>query len=452
MDLLRRWMVRHFGFPLHQRLTHRDVAGALARLEKSQWWPPERLKEWKEKEIRRLLLHASRHVPYYRDLFTSLNLDPEKAAGVDWDRIPLLSKKTVREEFDRLQATDRKRLSITGQTSGSTGNPVTWRVDRWAESVQWAVHLRGRSWWKLRLGDPHVMLWGRDASQGRRKELRDLWVWNKRVLPVIQLSEENVEPAYRQLRKWRPSYLRGYPSVLVLFGQLCQARGLPLDKLSLRGVVTTAETLRPDQRARIRAAYGCPVINEYGCTEVQCIAFECPEGSMHIQSDAVRVEFMRDGRPVRAGEIGEIVVTDLANETMPVIRYQTGDLGRPKEGQCPCGRMLPRMELAIGRAAEIITLPDGRTFHSEVFTPSHDSILFSLVHQFRVLHEAPARFRVQVVVPQESFVTVEREFIQWIRQQLGDGLEVVVERVETIPRTSSGKQPYFISCLPERHD
>ncbi len=437
-------LIQYFTFPLHQQLTQRSTLRVSERLRESQRWPAEKLQQWQEEKIQQLLAHATHHVPYYRDLFRQLGLSSESAAGKDWARIPVLTKDIVRKNFDKLQATDRPRLFITGQTSGSTGSPVTWRIDRDAESVQQAAHLRAREGWGLRLGDPHVMLWGRDTFQGSRKQLRDLWIWNKRALAAMEISEDKVEAYYQKLRAYRPRYLRGYPTLLVQFARLCQSHGFSLKELSLKVMIATAEVLSPAQRLEIQKAYGAPVANEYGCSEVQLIAFECPQGSMHIQADAVRVELLQDGKPVPPGEPGEVVVTDLSNRIMPVIRYQTGDRGRFKSGACPCGRTLPLMELTIGRMGDLIELPDGRVIHSEVFTPTHDSLFFKLVQQFHVLQETPTRFRVQVVVKnEEDFRQVREEYLPFIAAQVGSGIEMKMERVAKIQSHSSGKQPYF---------
>ncbi len=442
-------IIRNFTFPLHQRLTRRSTLSALTQFRQSERWLPEQLQKWQEERLDHVLTHAERNVSYYRDLFSSSGIDGGSTSRkAIWNGIPLLTKDIVRQHFERLQATDRARSFITGHTSGSTGQPVTWRVDRDAESVQHAVHLRSREWWGLELNDPSVMLWGRDAFQGLRGELRDLLIWNKRLLPAMQLSEDLAESHYRKIQRYQPRYLRGYPSMFIRFAHLCEARNLSLENLSLKAIVTTAEVLTTAQRLRIQAAFGCPVANEYGCAEVQCIAFECPRGSMHIQADALRVEFIRDGKGVGPGEFGEIVVTDLTNEVMPVIRYRTGDFGRPRDDLCSCGRTLPLMELTIGRKAEFFSLPDSRMVHTEVFTPAHDSALLALVQQFRIIQEALGRFRVQVVVPKaQAFPSVQREFTELITRQLGDGIEVLVERVADITPQPSGKNPYFVSRL-----
>ena len=444
------FLIRRLTFPLHQHFTHRSTLSALKQLRESQGWSVERLRSFQQERLRHILTYAASHVPHYRDRFTEQNLHPESAADKEWLRIPVMTKTIVREHFDRLQTTDRGRLFITGKSSGSTGRPVTWHIDRNATSMQQAAHLRTREWWGFNLGDPHVLLWGRDIFQGHRKEFRDLVIWNKRALSGMEISENLAALYYHKLKKYRPRFLRGYPSLFARFARLCEKQNLSLKDLSLRAIITTAETLTPAQRLEIQATYRCPVVNEYGCSEVQLIAFECPKGSMHIQSDVIRVEFLRDDQPVNPGELGEITVTDLTNEIMPVIRYKTGDFGRPREGLCPCGRTLPLMELTIGRMVDLIKLPNGRVIHSEVFTPVHNSLLFKLVQQFQVLQEAPTQFRIQVIVQSaDDFQTVQKEFTQLITAELGGDIELTLERVSEIPRTPSGKQPYFISHLAE---
>jgi len=178
------------------------------------------------------------------------------------------------------------------------------------------------------------------------------------------------------------------------------------------------------------------------------IAFECPKGNMHINADVLWVEFLRDGRPVGPGESGDIVVTDLFNEVMPVIRYRTGDVGKAKGGDCPCGRALPLMELRVGRQLEMLRLPNGQMVHPQILSPPHRHALFRLVERFRVVQEDTARLRILVVTPREQFSEVQLGFDELVRQQLGSDIDVRVEWVQEIPRNPSGKLPYFVSEIP----
>ncbi len=445
------WVVRYGTFPLHLLKTKRRTLHWLGRLQESQWWSPGKLRDWQEQKLRGLLRHASQNVPYYQDLFRAQGIEIEKlsVSDSDWRKIPLLSKDTVRKEFDRLHATDRTRSFIKVETSGSTGFPVKWNVDQEATDLHHAVKFRSREWWSFRIGDPHVWLWGDDEILGSRKVLRDLWLYNKRVLRLLDLSQSSVEIYFRKLLRWKPAYLYGYPSGFMQFAQLCVGRGLAPRSLGLKGIISTAEILTEAQGKYLRQIFGCPAIDEYGCAEAQVIAFECPEGNMHMSDDALRVEFLKNGLPVEPGQLGEVVVTDLYNEVMPLIRYRTGDMGSPLEGQCPCGRGLSLMHLTVGREVDMIRLPNGEIVHPEIFTPPHNNPFFQplshLVKQFRVVQETPTRFRIQVVADESQMKIIQERFVKLVHHYLGEGFDVEMERVSDILREPSGKLRYFVS-------
>ena len=440
------WLIRRVTFPLHQLRRGQVILPWYRRFLEMERWEPGRLREWQEERLKVLLSHAHRNAPYYRDCLRLARIDLQGTPlWEQWERVPMLSRAVVRGRFKELLATDRVRRFTTVQTSGSMGVPTAWRIDWEADDIHRAVKFRDRHWWGFRIGDRQVWLWGRDEFQGLRKALGDTLVWNKRLLPVLELSGKTVRQIYKQLLHWRPRFLYGYPSGFMQLARLCEEAGLPLRRVGAAGVITTAEILSASHRHYLREAFQCPIINEYGCAEVQAIAFECPEGSMHIHADALFVEFIRDDKPVPPGEYGEVVVTDFFNEAMPLIRYRTGDIGRARSGACPCGRTLPRMELSVGRELEMLRLPDGRLLHPEVFTPPHGDPLFHWVERFRIIHESPRRLRVQVVTAPDRLEDVRRRFIGLIHREIGDGFSVDVEGVSDIPRDPSGKLRYFVS-------
>ena len=447
------WLVRYGTFPFHQWTVGRKSLDWLRRLNQSQWWEEAKIRTWQEEKLRFLLTHAMTSVPYYKTQFRPFSPEKESLFGRFQD-LPLLSKETARKNFQELQATDQNEPYTVVETSGSTGFPMKWHIGRPAQQIREAARLRARGWWELRLGDPHVWVWGDDEILGRRKAWRDLLIYNKRVVRLLDLSKETIEGHYRRLCRWKPTYLYGYPSGLVQLAQLCEGHRLSLKVLKVRGLVSTAEILTLSQRDFLEAAFDAPVINEYGCAEAQIIAFQCPQGRMHLNADTLIVEFLKDGRPVQSGEQGEIVVTDLFNEIMPLIRYQTGDVGIPRPGRCPCGRTLPLMDLNIGREVEMIRLPDGRTIHPEVFIPPYNIDYFKplseWVERFRVIQEGPAQFRVQVVTQEKFFPEVRERFKKLVEHYLGKDLQVEVDQVNEISRDPSGKPRYFISKLNDR--
>ena len=134
-----------------------------------------------------------------------------------------------------------------------------------------------------------------------------------------------------------PSLLFGHAHSLFLFAEFLRSRGLKATQPN--GIIATAMVLHDWQRRVIEGVCGCKVTNRYGCEEVSLIACECErhEG-LHVNSDGVFVEILRDGRPAQPGEAGQVVVTDLTNRAMPIIRYQVGDVAVASDRLCPCGR------------------------------------------------------------------------------------------------------------------
>lgn len=445
------WVVRHITFPFHQWKTGRQTLHWYHLLRQSQRWESEQLLNWQSEKLKDLLIHAAKNVPYYSDRFRAHPIDVYGGdIKTQWAAVPLLSKEIAREELDRLQARDRTRSYVKVETSGSTGLPISWHIDVRAQDVHNGVKLRHRDWWKLRLGDRQVWLWGDDELKGKGKTLRDLLVYNKKVLRLLDLSEETVSKYYANLARWKPAYLYGYPSGYMQLADLCRLKNLFLGSLGIKAVISTAEILTPSQQGHLEKTFGCPVVNEYGCAELQVIAFECPQGGMHINADTLLVEILDDrGKPIEPGQPGEIVVTDLFNSAMPLIRYRTGDVGTFKKGTCVCGRSLPLMELSIGRQVDMIRLPGGRLVHPEVFTPPHNNPFFKPlsehVKSFQVIQETPISFRIQVVAEDQHLEMIRDRFIELVEFYLGKGFRIRVERVSEILREPSGKLRYFIS-------
>lgn len=160
--------------------------------------------------------------------------------------------------------------------------------------------------------------------------------------------------------------------------------------------MTSAEVLEPADRQLIEEVFGCPVFNRYGCREVGVIASECPaHQGLHIAAEGLLVEIVQGNDPVRPGESGAILVTDLLNLGMPLIRYRIGDMGTWEEGQCPCGRGLPRLREVSGRVTDFLVGADGRLV-SGVYLATYVVARRTSLGQVQILQEEPGRVRYRI--------------------------------------------------------
>jgi phenylacetate-CoA ligase len=212
----------------------------------------------------------------------------------------------------------------------------------------------------------------------------------------------NSDHVLAKLDYYEPEYIYGYTSALVDLATRWSASGRQLKRL--RAVISTAEVLQPFQRRILESAFGCPVINEYGCSELDIIACSCAAGTMHVAPANVLVE------SVQYSDAHELVLTGLESRLMPLIRYRVGDIGRVSWVSCSCGKSSLAVDGLDGRTSkQMVFLPDGRKRHCAIFNDIIDSLPPGLaIRKFRVAQEAIDRFHFYLdcerSVPQQALL------------------------------------------------
>jgi len=441
-----RWVANTL-FPLHERLKHHDTVRRLRELEASQWWSSEQIATLQARNLRHFLSEVGRHVPYFRDRFRKLGFRPEQvASAADLAALPLMDKQAMRTAGDGLRSEVAGSLTRFN-TGGSSGEPLIFYMGRSRISHDVAAKWRATRWWGVELGDPEIVLWGSPIERSKQdwvREVRDRLL-RTRLLPAFELSPANQDRFLETIRRVRPRQLFGYPSAYALLAERAAARGLAMDDLGIRVVFCTSERLYDHQCEAIERCFNAPVANGYGARDAGFLAHACPEGGLHLSSEDVVVEVVEPatGRPVKAGELGELVVTHTATGDYPFIRYRTGDMGRLATEPCLCGRGLPCLAEVEGRATDFVVAADGTVMHGLALI----YILRDMpeVASFRIHQESLERTRVQVVATDGWGEAEADHVVEGLRARLGPEVEVVVERVEEIPPEASGKFRYVVS-------
>jgi phenylacetate-CoA ligase len=444
------WIVRHITFPLYRRIIGERVLDCLQDLERTQWYSPFQLRDLQWAKLKRLLIYCYDNVPYYRAVFDKLDIKPEDVKDMDdFRRLPLLSKGKLRRNRTQMLAKGGTHRYVTDRTSGSSGIPTEVQISRLASAYHFAAQVRGRGWWGWNIGAAHAWLWGSLGTMQSLRKLKRHFADNTTLfLSVYDLGPESVTRYFRQMRRHRVQFVYGFSSALYALARGIKECNLDGQALGLKGVCSTSEVLYPYQRQMMEKLFGCPVMNEYGCVEVGIIAFECPEGGMHLCSENVLVEFVKDGEPANPGQTASIIVTDLMNYRMPLIRYRVGDVGRHSADVCFCGRGLPLMEVSIGREWDLIRLEDGRILHPDILHLPHDnSVLFEKVRQYKVHQRSLSHFSIQIEAEPDSESLLRDAFSEFVRDKLGESISIEIEYVERIPREKSGKLRYFVSDI-----
>ncbi len=437
---------RHFFLPLHERLLRRPTVRAAQELEVSQWLSPVEVLELQRAKLARLLEHAWRNVPFYRRRWAEAGLQLRSDDPLAQLRqLPLLSKEEIRAAGRDMVWPESPGGLTMRSTGGSTGEPLTFYLDRRREAYDQAARMRSHRWFGVELGDCEALLWGSPIEQSRTDRARGLRdrLFNQHLLDAFQMSAARMDEYFNQWDRLRPVCLFGYPSSIALFVQHAQKRNRSLHRWRLRAVFVTGEVCYPQDRKVIEDYFGVPVADCYGSREAGFIAHQCQHGSMHVTAENVIVEIMSDGRKAEAGEAGEIVVTHLDAFGMPFIRYRTGDVGRLLPGRCRCGRGLPTMDVVQGRSTDFLVLPDGTIKHAL-------SIIYPLremagVGRFRVTQDADLGVCVEVVAERSAPAITVEGVARRVRPVLGDDVRLGVRLVDSIEESASGKFRYVIS-------
>lgn len=446
--------MRHLGtaivagvlFPLHESLKgHRSVR-VRRELERTQWWPRDRIESLQRERLRQFLADIGRRVLYFRELFAESGFDPDRVtcAGA-LHRLPMMTKELIRTRFDSLRADAAKGLRPF-HTGGSTGEPLKFLLSKDRISHDIAAKWRATRWWGVDIGDPEIVVWGSPIETGRQDRMRAMRdrVIRSRLLSAFEMSPARLDSFVDTIRTTRPRMLFGYPSALAYLAGHAERSGVRLDTLGIAVAFVTAELLYPDQRGRIERVFGCRVANGYGGRDAGFVAHECPDGGMHISAEDIVVEVVdAEGRAAELGRSGEIVVTHLATRDFPFVRYRTGDVAALQARSCTCGRGLPLLGELQGRSTDFLVAQDGTVLHGL-------SAIYVLreipgLEAFKIVQESRGLVRVEVVTAGDPSPAVRVSIEEGLRRRLGTGVEIRIERVGQIQPEASGKYRYVIS-------
>ena len=182
-------------------------------------------------------------------------------------------------------------------------------------------------WFGVRQGDRVARFWGAPFATRRRWVTRAAdYAMNRIRFSAFAFSDDDLEQYWARCIEFSPDYLHGYVSMLDAFAGFLERRGYDGTKLPLKSIIATSEALTAPQRERLERVFGAPVQIEYGCGEAGPIGYTCERGGFHLMAADLYIELINaDGEPARAGEPGEVILTDLNNLAMPLVRYRLGD-------------------------------------------------------------------------------------------------------------------------------
>jgi phenylacetate-CoA ligase len=450
----RNWMynsiLKRFIMPLMQVKSHTNSLKCLRSLEKSQWSPRKEIELIQLANLRALLRHAYDTVPFYNKRFKQFGLRPESIKTVEQlAKLPKLTKQQIKSNAnDMISSTIPKSELTPFATGGSTGEPLLFFKDK--RTTSWAVAATSRSyrWAGLDLGDKYIILWSSPFDLSTSKKISGILdgkLMRYKLLQSSNMSEESMGRIAEMIRKIKPRTIKGYASSLTLFANYLKTR--EISDLHVHSVISTAENLPPSTRILLEERFNCEVFDTYGSREVALMAGECQEHSgLHVSTETVLLEFVSGDEPAASGELGEILVTDLQNYGMPLIRYAIGDAGRPTDEVCSCGRGLPLTKSIDGRVTDFIRASDGRSVPGPAFIYFFADLP---VKKYQVVQYDSDYLTVKVIPDVGYSPSDDQRIVSRIKGIVGNAVNITVEHVNDIPSSSrSGK---FLPVISKIH-
>jgi phenylacetate-CoA ligase len=441
------FLVKRIGLPIAEQLRGMHVSKYLGELLRTQWLSSDELRHLQNAKLARLIDHAYRTVPLYREIMDRGGLCPADITCVeDLPKLPILTKEIIRANYpDKTisSAFDASKL-IVMTSSGSTGEPFRYSITNDEKAVKWAGLYRFWNWAGYEMGDRIVNLtaFPPRAFKGSKVigflESRFSGILG---LPANELYKDNADEFVAKIAAFRPKTIRGYASSLYYLAEAMSEKGVKMD---VNSVCTTGETLFDFQRELMESFYGCRVYDGYGGEGME-IAGQCGEDpGYHISAESVILETVGpDGKVCEPGVEGQVVLTDLNHYSMPFIRYNIQDMAVRSDRVCSCGRGLPMLDKLSGRLTDIGVSPSGKSIHVHFFTALFMRIA-PRVTSFQIVQERPDLI-VVTVVPGEGFDQAREEIVSTTQGYVGADVQVELVIVDEIPPTSGGKRRLFIS-------
>ncbi len=402
----------------------------ILKIRKEQYLSPEKLERIQEKLLQEMVLHAYRNTRFYRALFDRCGVTPRDIkTREDLKKLEPTKKADLQENFKDMVASGyTERNCAVTYTTGSTGTPAKILYNAYTVDYYRALSI-------VEFLDTGYYPWERLAYT-KRSSWKSHVLQNLGILRAYHIN--STLPGEEQaslLKKIDPSLIVSYPTLLHSIASVVEKKGYVIRP---KAAIIGGEILMPHVRKYIEDVFCMRILETYATIEFSTIARECLHGNWHINSTQNVVEF----------EDGRILVTGLINKAVPLIRYDIGDRGHPKEGVCPCGRGYPMMEILEGRNEDIFVLPDGR----EVPSPRVAGVRVILdttlaAKRYQIIQEDYDVFTLRIVPTEQFTEEIEKRAKEELIRNLGYPVTVNVERVDRIPLVDDRKLRVNISRI-----
>lgn len=391
--------------------------------------------------------HHLKQTSFYKEL--AKNADP-----LDWNSIPIMTKSDLQQPLDDRLSTNFSRKNVyINKTSGSSGNPFVFAKDKYCHALTWALIKDRFGWYGLDFNNSkQARFYGIPLDKKGYYKERFKDALSKRFrFSVFDLSDDAMNVCLEKFKLVPFDYINGYTSSIVQFAKFLQKNNILLKQIcpSLKACIVTSEMLFEDDKKLMELQFGIPVINEYGASELDIIAFQNPKNEWQVTSETLLVEILDENNHILPyGEEGRIVITSFYNKAHPFIRYDIGDVGILSKKST---FKKPILEKLIGRTNDIAILPSGKKASGLTFYYITKSIIEEdgNVKEFIIEQHKKDYFIIKYVSKEELSPEKTEFILHEMERYLEKGLQINFERLNKLERSKSGKLKQFSTLLKE---
>jgi len=420
-----------YGYKLKKIRYSKHFYERLKFLEKSLYWSEDELTHYQEKQLQKLIKYVYSNIPYYREVMMNLNLKPSDFNTLeDLKKLPILTKKDIITNYQKLINPKIKEKYSFVKTSGSSGTPLSIMITDKAVAYEYANTWRQRNLFNIHLKDKLATFNGRmiiDPDSNSKILWRRNYTFNQTLFSLAHLKKENIPYIVNEFNKTKYDYINGYPSTLEYIANIILEKNLQINS-QIKRIFTSSETLNDNAKKVIEKAFRTKISDRYSSAERVCSFMQYNDDLYYHNSEDGFIELLEHNTGYK-----KIICTGFNNYAMPLIRYDIGDL---VDDNIHIKKSFNRLVVSkiIGREDDVIFTPDGR-------------VNGRLDHIFKGLKEIN---RCQII--QEDLNTVifkiETTFnftqkqkvllLKNAEERLGK-MKFIIETVDEIPLSKNGK-------------
>jgi phenylacetate-CoA ligase len=403
------------------------------------------LEELQLKRLKQTVHQAYKNIPFYKESLSKLNIKPSDIASLkDIPKLPFTTREDLRENYPfGMLAVSKEHIVRLHTSSGTTGKPKAIffskkDVERAAELIARCLIMTG-----IKKDDvlQNMMTYGLFTGA-----LVMHYGAEKVGVLVIPAGPGNTKRQIALMRDFKTTTLHLTPSYALYLASIMGNEGIvPKRDLSLRRAYMGSEPYSEETRNKIENFFGIDVYNSYGLSEMNGpgVAFECVyKNGMHLWEDNFIMEIIDPdtGDKVPEGEKGELVLTTLFREAMPILRYRTRDIVMIIPGKCKCGRTHRRISRIIGRSDDMIIIRGVNIFPQQI-----ERVLMGIkavAQNYQIVLEAYDQMTVRVEISKDLFdgrvehlVNLQNDITEKLRSEILVKPKVELLEPGTLPVT-----------------